>query len=370
MDDPSEEQLARARDLHRRAVVIDTHCDTTQRLLNDSWDFGERHAYGHVDLPRLQEGGVRAVFFAVYAPDSPEPGVAVAAARTQLAKFRDLTLRYAPSVALARTAADVGEAQAKSRVAVLIGIEGGHLIDDSLEILREYHDQGATYLTLTHAEHNHWADSAGVHEPLLPRHGGLTEFGREVVRELNRLGVMVDVSHVSDDTFWDVLETSVAPVIASHSSCRSVAPHRRNLSDEMIRAVAAGGGTVQINFAALFVDPGFPALDPEAAQRSWARWWTHGDGADEPVTNHVTPLSRLVDHFDHAIQLVGPGHVGIGSDFDGTLVLPRGMEDCSKLPYLTAALLERGHGEEEVAKVLGANVLRVMETCQRLARSP
>jgi membrane dipeptidase len=195
-------------------------------------------------------------------------------------------------------------------------------------------------------------------------HGGLTDFGREVVRELNHLGMMVDVSHVSDDTFWDVMETSSAPIVASHSSCRAVSPHRRNLNDEMIQAVARSGGVVQINFHAGFVDPTFPSIDPQVIHE----WWESDPADRQPLTDHITPLSVLIDHFDHAIRLVGPDHVGIGSDFDGVPALPAGMEDCSKLPNLTAALLQRGYSEEDLKKVLGENVLRVMEQCQRVSR--
>jgi MAF protein len=220
------------------------------------------------------------------------------------------------------------------------------------------------YLTLTHAFHTSWADSSGVHESLPPLHAGLTGFGREVVRELNRLGMMVDVSHVSDDTFWDVVEVSRAPVIASHSSCRAVSPHRRNLSDEMIKAIARSGGVVQINFAAAFVDPTFPPIDPGVMEY----WSTRGGFEASPYAGHVTPLSILADHFDHAMALVGPDHVGIGTDFDGVSAVPQGMEDCSKLPYLTAELLRRGHREDDLAKVLGANFLRVLDTCQSMAR--
>ena len=201
----------------------------------------------------------------------------------------------------ARSAGDVRRAKEQGKIAVLIGIEGGYLIDDSLEVLREYHRRGAVYLTLTHAFHTSWADSSGVHESLSPRHHGLTDFGREVVRELNGLGMMVDVSHVSDETFWDVVETSAAPVIASHSSCRAVSSHRRNLTDEMIQAIAKSGGVVQINFAAAFVDPTFPPIDPKVVQY----WSTRGGFEASPYARHVTPLSVLADHFDHAMKLPG-----------------------------------------------------------------
>lgn len=359
-----DDYLRRARWLHDDAIVIDTHCDTTQRLLRADWDFSVRHDDGHVDIPRLREGGVGGVFLAVYASGPVEAGAGVAAARTQIERLHQTVRRYDASLAFARTADELRRAKSDGKIAVLIGIEGGHLLEDSLDVLREFQEHGAVYLTLTHAFHTHWADSSGVHEELPPLHGGLTNFGRDVVRELNRLGMMVDVSHVSDDTFWDVMETSSAPIIASHSSCRAVSPHRRNLSDEMIRAVTQTGGVVQINFHAGFVDPTFPSIDPQIIHE----WWGSDPADRRPLTDHRTPLAVLIDHFEHAIQVVGTDHVGIGSDFDGVPALPAGMEDCSKLPYLTAALLQRGYSEAELTKVLGENVLRVMEQCQKVSQ--
>lgn len=366
-DTPDEADgfFRRARALHRRAVVIDSHCDTTQRLLDPEWDFSARHDVWHVDIPRLREGGVGAAVLAVYTPQTENPELGVAAARAQLDCIHERVRRHGDALALARSADEVRRARCEGRVAVMTAIEGGFLIADSLEVLREYHDRGAVYMTLTHGQHTTWADSSGVHEPLAARHGGLTDFGRDVVREMNRLGLMVDVSHVSDDTFWDVMAASQAPPIASHSSCRAVSPHRRNLSDEMIRTIADRGGVVQINFSAAFVDPDFPELDPKTAND----WWERGGLAHGPLTDHVTSLDVLVDHFDHALRLVGPHHVGIGSDFDGVGALPRGLEDCSKLPFLTAALLRRGYSESDLERVLGLNLLRVMEECQRLART-
>ncbi len=363
MKPSDEENLAWARRLHDRALVIDTHYDTTQRLKNRDWDLGRRHDDGHVDIPRLREGGINAVFFAVFEAGPVEPGAGLAAARKQIELIQAAIQRHDGEFATARTVADIQRARLEDRIAILIAIEGGHLIEDSLDTLREYYSLGATYMTLTHAVHTSWADSAGVHGPLEPRHGGLSAFGREVIREMNRLGMMVDVSHVSDDTFWDVIEASTAPVVATHSSCRAVCPHRRNLTDDMMRAIAASGGTVQINFAAAFIDPDFPPPDPAELKE----WYASGGSGPKPVIEHVTPLRLLVDHFDHALQVIGPDHVGIGSDFDGVFALPEGMEDCSKLPALTAALLARGYREDDLIKVLGGNVLRVMDACQKEA---
>lgn len=363
MNTTTSRNLDRAVALHRDAIVIDTHCDTTQRLSDPGWDIGQRHDSGHVDLPRLRDGGVDALFFAVYAPALKQPGDGERAVRTQVADIQRMVAQHDHELMLVRTSSDLRTARDAGRLGVFIAIEGGHLIEDSLDLLRDYRRDGAAYLTLTHSFHISWADSAGVHEDLPPRHGGLTDFGRDVVRELNRLGMMVDVSHVSDDTFWQVLETSAAPVVATHSSCRAVAPHRRNLTDEMIRAVADRGGVVQINFAAAFVDPHAPPITPASLQGCL--------GGSVPVrertTDHVTPLSALVDHFDHALKLVGPNHVGIGSDFDGVPRLPDGLAHCGQLPQLTAALFDRGYREADLAPMLGENVLRVMDECERAA---
>lgn len=364
MGPPYDERLAQALALHRKATVIDSHVDTTQRTLNPEWDFSRRHEDGHVDLVRLREGGVSGVFFAVFALPNSEPGACVAAAKAQFAAIHRTIESHANKMTLCRTADDVHRARASGKLAALPAIEGGHLIECSLDVLREFRDRGAVYMTLTHAAHNDWADSAGVHAELPPRHGGLTDFGRQVIREMNRLGMMVDVSHVSDDTVRDVLEASSAPVIASHSSCRAVSQHRRNLSDELIRAIADRGGVVQINFHPGFIDPDFPEI-PESAI---AEWWHGGGVMRKPLTDHRTPLSLLVDHFDHAIELVGYDHVGIGSDFDGIPAVTEGMEDCSKLPFLTAELLRKGHREADLIKVLGQNILRVMDACHNEAR--
>ncbi len=364
METHGDDYLQQAQRLHQQALVVDTHCDTTQRLMDPRFNLADHSADGHVDIPRLREGGVDAVFFAVWAPGPVEPGAGLAAARAQISRIHEVISSHPDDLMAARSARDVRRAKADGRIAVLIAVEGGYLIEDSLDVLREYHRSGASYLTLTHSFHTSWADSSGVHESLTPRHGGLTEFGKDVVRELNRLGMMVDISHVSDETFRDVMETTSAPVIASHSSCRAVAAHRRNLSDEMIKAVAESGGVVQINFASLFVDGNHPPVTREMIEQ----WWATGGRHKQPISTHVTPLRVLVDHFDHALKLVGPEHVGIGSDFDGVPALPADMEDCSKLPNLTAELLRRGHDQADLTRMLGENVLRVMDACADIAR--
>lgn len=355
--------LDRAKALHQRSIVIDTHLDTTKNLVRPDWNFAERHTGGHVDIPRLREGGLSAVFLAVFAPGPMKPGAGVAAARQQIAAICAAAKRYPADLAFARTSEEVRAAKQSGRIAILLAIEGGYLIEDSIDILREYRNAGATYMTLTHGFHTTWADSAGIHEAVAPHHHGLTDFGREVVREMDRLGMMVDVSHVSDETFWDVMKTSTAPVVATHSSCRAVCNHRRNLTDDMIRAIAGSGGVVQINFSAYFCDPNFPHVDAAALRR----WREAGEPGGNPFPDYTTPLGVLADHFEHALRLIGPNHVGIGSDFDGIAGVPDQMEHIGCLHNLTAELLARGWKEADLAPALGENILRVMDKCQSMA---
>jgi len=359
----SENRLEQARELHGHAIVIDTHVDTTQRLAVDGWDFTSRHENGHVDLPRMKEGQIDAMFFAVYAAGPVAKGEGIRAARAQIKRVLAMATKYPDDVVVAVTADDVRKAKASGKVAVILAIEGGYLIEDSLDILDEYRAAGAAYMTLTHSFHTTWADSAGVQEDLEPKHNGLSTFGRSVVARMNRIGMMVDISHVSDKTFWDVLEVTTSPPIATHSSCRAVSPHRRNLTDEMMLAIARRGGVVQINFAAGFIDPNYPPIDPGRIKAFFDR----GCPVNEKLSDYITPLSILVDHFDHALKLIGADHVGIGTDFDGIPALPDDMHDCSYLPNLTALLLDRGYSEEDLTKVLGGNALRVMNACQTAA---
>jgi len=281
-------------------------------------------------------------------------------------------------VMLCLTAADVRRAKQSSKVAMLIGVEGGHIIHDSLATLRTYARLGARYMTLTHFVNTSWADSSG--EP--PAHDGLTAFGRDVVREMNRLGMIVDISHVSDKTFYDALETSTAPIIASHSSCRVLAGHVRNMTDDMIKALAAKGGVIQINFHAPYLDDAYDQaqkqLQPEvdALRKDLEAKYPGPENsarrADEMRALQASRLPkvswmRIVEHIDHAVKLAGADHVGIGSDMDGA-VMPEGMEDCSHLPRITEELLRRGYSEVDVKKILGGNTLRVMEQVEAAAR--
>ncbi len=367
---------ARAMRLHRDAIVIDTHIDTTGRL-EPGWKFEERHPApssgapnaSNVDLPRMREGGLDAAFFSVYIPGTITGLKAVGLARAEFDKIKALAGGHPQDLTLCTTARDVRAAHRENKIAVLIGVEGGHMINNDLDVLREYARLGARYLTLTHTVNVGWADSSSQ----APTANGLTPFGRSVVRELNRLGVLVDVSHVSDKTFWDALEASQAPVIASHSSCRALCGHPRNMTDDMIKALAAKGGVIQINYMDGYIDDGLyqaeVALEPRfPGPENEGRRWTEARAAFRQMTPpRVVSWERILDHIDHAVSLVGPEHVGLGSDFDGA-TMPQGMEDCSQLPKITQGLLARGYKEPAIRKILGENTLRVMEQAERVAR--
>jgi membrane dipeptidase len=371
---------ARAARVQREAIVIDTHIDTTGHLQRTGWNFTERHdpRDGHVDLPRMKEGGLTGAFFAIDGLDQVKGPEIVEPALAGLDALRSLAETMPDKVMLCLTAADVRRARQSGRIALLVGVEGGHIIHDSLATLRTYARLGARYMTLTHFVNTSWADSSG--EP--PAHDGLTDFGRQVVREMNRLGMIVDISHVSDKTFYDALETSAAPVIASHSSCRVLAGHVRNMTDEMIKALAAKGGVIQINFHAPYLDDAYDQaqkqLQPEvdALRKDLEMKYPGPENAAKRAEEvRVFQSSRLpkvswmkiVEHIDHAVKLVGADHVGIGSDMDGA-VMPEGMEDCSHLPRITEELLRRGYSEADVKKILGGNTLRVMEQVEAASR--
>jgi len=335
----------RAARIHKQAIVVDTHIDTTMMLGKPGWDFMVRHqpepGENHVDLPRIREGGLDAAFFSIYMAGTVTGPEAVKRALVLIDHVRSLVEQHPNEMVLATTAAEVRAAHRAGKFATLMGMEGGHMIDDSLAVLREYHRLGVRYLTLSHSVNTNWADSSGD----TPKHNGLTDFGKDVVRELNRLGVMVDISHVADKTFWDALETSKAPLVASHSSMRAISGHARNMTDDMVRALGAKGGVVMINYSV-----GFLSNERFEAQQK------NVPAAELPRVS----WEKIVEHIDHAVKLVGAAHVGLGSDFDGTAV-PDGMEDVSKLPKITAALLAKGYSEQDVKNILGENILRLLE---------
>jgi membrane dipeptidase len=347
----------RAAKLHREAIVVDTHNDITSPMTDEGFDLGARDASGktQTDIPRMKEGGLDAEFFAIYvAAKYAKEGGSARRAMDMIDDVYEQARRHPESLEMAFTSEDIRRIHKSGKIAALMGIEGGHAIEDSLAALRQFYRLGVRYMTLTHTNTNNWADSAGgVNNPAEKRHGGLSDFGREVVREMNRLGMMADISHVADDTFWDVIETTQAPVIASHSSCRALTNVPRNLTDDMLKALAKNRGVIMINFYSGFINTEYAKPEMPAPTKA----------------ANTSTMDMLMRHFERAIKVAGIDHVGIGSDFDGVDgLLPAGMEDVSKLPAITYELLKRGYSEADVKKVLGENLLRAMAEVEEAAR--
>jgi membrane dipeptidase len=368
-NDPISE---RARKIHFSSIVIDTHIDTTPKLQTD-WKFTEEHKDGHVDLPRMKRGGLNALFFSIYMSGTVTGPKAVNDSVERIAAVHRLAEEIPDQLVVCTTAEQVRRANKQGKIAALMGMEGGHMINNSLAVLRMYAALGVRYLTLTHSINTDWADSSSDQ----PKHNGLTAFGKDVVRELNRLGVMVDISHVSDKTFWDALETSRAPLIASHSSCRALSGHPRNLTDEMIKALARKGGVIQINYLDQYIDNNLYEYWQKARplmNELTSKYPGRENAAKrrEEVAKQFGPppkasWERIIDHIDHAVKLVGPNYVGLGSDFDGA-GMPEGMEDVSYLPKITEALLRKGYSEQDIRKILGENTIRLLGEVERVSQ--
>ncbi len=377
---PGDELATRARKLHFNAIVVDTHDDTPQRMLFEpDYDIGKRDPKGHIDIPRMRQGGLDAIFFSIYAPTSLTGPPVVKRSLALIDAVREAARKYPDHLLLATTADDVRRAHRQGKIAALMGMEGGHMMDTDLRTLRMYAALGVRYLTLAHSKGTGWAGSSGDSG----KNDGLTDFGREVVRELNRLGVMVDISHVSDQTFYDALQASRAPLIASHSSCRAISDHPRNMSDAMIRALAAKGGVIQITYVDTFLSQ--ELYDAEEAVReerrarlaeiekkyadNEARKLEEQRNLRQEYDSRMPPVNweKIVEHIDHAVKVGGVDHVGLGSDFDGA-TMPKGMEDVSQIPKITEALLRKGYAERDIRKILGENLLRVMGEVERVSR--
>jgi membrane dipeptidase len=380
---PKGEDLhARALRIHRSAIVVDTHEDVPYRLEDKGWiDLSVRNTTGHVDIPRMKEGGMTAPFFAAYVPAEYADAGGSAKKALEMIELTHQIAAEHPELTFADSPAAVREAKKRGKIAILSGIEGGHAIENSLGTLGAFYRLGVRYMTLTHTNTNGWADSSGSFwsPDFDPKkyavHGGLTDFGREVVLEMNRLGMLVDVSHVSDATIADVLETSRAPVFASHSSCRALSNIPRNLTDDQIRAIAVKGGVVMVNVSSTFVDQ--KAVDAFVAKRAALaprfaeaaeKYKDDPKKRDAEVAKILQSMERpraswklVVDHIERVLRIGGPGAAGLGTDFDGIEDPPDGLEDVSKLPVITEELLRRGHSEEEVRGVLGENFLRFWE---------
>jgi membrane dipeptidase len=380
-NDPQPKITQQAHDLHFSSIVVDTHDDTTQRLLDPKFNLAARHTDGSIDIPRMREGGLDAIFFSIWIPGTVTGPAAVRRAEDQIAAVRQAVARNPNDLVLCTTADEIRAAKKSKKIAVLMGVEGGHMINNSLATLDQFFTLGVRYMTLTHTVNTEWADSSGDK----PAHDGLTPFGKQVVVEMNKLGMMVDISHVADKTFYDVLAVSEAPVIASHSSCRALCTAPRDMTDDMIKALAAKGGVIQINYHVAFLSQKFQdaskanpelgkQIEAEAKKRCAGNEACELIEADKITRDYVAQgklprveWTEIIDHIDHAVKLVGADHVGLGSDFDGA-DMPYGMEDATHLPQITNALLAKGYSPADIQKILGGNTLRLMQDVEAVAR--
>ncbi len=367
----------------REAILIDTHDDVTSRTV-EGYNIATPNKRGQTDLARMK-GFLGAEFFAVYVDASYVEGNHSANRALQMIDTvrTDIVAAHPDDFVFATTADDIVRAHAQHKIAALEGIEGGHAIEDSLRLLRDYYALGVRYMTLTHFNTNNWADSQGdADNPKVKHHNGLTPFGKDVVREMNRLGMMVDISHTADATFYDAIATSTAPVIASHSSCRAVSSNTRNMTDDMIRALAKNGGTMQINFDCGYLSQRYDDASKPLQKEMRARYQEAMKIADPAAREAATEalmaesasklppatLADVVNNIDHAVKVGGIDHVGIGTDFDGVGCVPAELSSYDKFPALTRALLEKGYSAENIKKIYGGNLLRVMRAVEQRAR--
>src|SRR5579863_9131795 len=371
----------RARKLHFSSIVLDTHDDTTQRFFSKDFDIGKRNPDGAIDILRMREGGMNAIFFSIWIDGRIMGPPAVQKALDQIDAVHENVRKYSKDMVFCRTADEVRRAHAQGKIAALMGVEGGHMIGNDIRVLRMFGDLGVRSMTLAHFYNDEWADSSTDK----PVHNGLTDFGKDIVREMNRQGIMVDISHVSDKTFYDALEVSKAPLIASHSSCRALCNHPRDMSDDMIKALAAKGGVIQINYEKSFIDQAYKdaqdkfsggvvtmmdTLKKQCGDDEECLNKKMNEMAEKATTEGKLPhvsWERIIDHIDHAVKLVGADHVGLGSDFDGAN-MPEGMDDCTHLPRITEALMRKGYSDDDIRKILGGNLLRVMEQNEKVSR--
>jgi membrane dipeptidase len=385
--DPSAET---AQAIHQSALIVDSHADTPQRFLDEHFDLAQDTPIsdGHMDFGKIQKGNLGAEFFSIWV--EPEFNGHYAKRTLDLIdSVYQQAARHPDKMSMAFTADDIVRAHHQHKFAALMGIEGGHAIENDIRLLREYYLLGVRYMTLTWSNTNEWADSSGdIQDANIAHHDGMTGFGKEVVREMNRLGMIVDISHVSDATFYQALQVSRAPVIASHSSSRALTDHPRNMTDDMLRAVSANGGVVMVNFNSAFVDEAYrkQSSDTEKVKQrdsevdAFKKSHAHQDGSPVTYDEYAAvekkwaaqfprpPLKSLIDHIDHVAKVAGIDHVGLGSDFDGVTSLPAGIDSAADLPKITQALVDRGYSREDILKILGGNFIRVMLAVEQTAR--
>jgi membrane dipeptidase len=372
--------------VHQLAIVIDTHADTPQRFVDENWNFTDPLNGGMLNYDSAKRGNLDAQFFSIWVDPGQYPAKESAYRTLALIDGTLEQVRKAPDkLQLCLSSGDIIAAHKNGKFAVLMGIEGGHSIENSLGLLRDYYRLGVRYMTLTWSNTNDWADSSGdIDDAKVTHHNGLTPFGKQVVQEMNRLGMMVDISHVSDKTFWDVIAITRTPIIASHSSARALTQAPRNMTDEMLQAVAKNNGVVMVNFFPAFIDENWrQAWNASSAERNKAQGaltaeykskglpvpYTASDKIDREFAAKIgrAPFNSLIDHFDHVIKVAGIDHVGIGTDFDGIPVPPEGIDSAADLPKITAALMARGYTAADMKKLLGGNLLRAFRDVQAAA---
>jgi membrane dipeptidase len=378
-----------ARAIHDSALVIDTHADTPQRFLDENFDIGSTDPsdVGHISLDKAKAGNLGAEFFSIWVDPDTNQGHFARHTFDLIDSVYEQAARHGQRMTMAYSVADIEQAHQQHKLAALMGIEGGHSIENDMHLLRDYYRLGVRYMTLSWSNTNEWADSSGdINDAKVQHHNGLTEFGKQVVLEMNRLGMMVDISHVADKTFWDAIATTRAPVIASHSSARALTNAPRNMTDDMLRAVSKNGGVVQVNFFSGFDDQKYwDAAQAQSQQQKaamddyTARRKAEGKDVSYVELSRIErewmakiprpPLKSLIDNIDHIAQVAGIEHVGLGSDFDGVSgATPEGIDSAADLPRITQALLDRGYSAQDIRKVLGGNLLRVFGDVERISR--
>ncbi len=356
-------------EVHRRILVVDGHNDVIITSILKGEDIGKRLQSGHTDIPRLMEGGVDVQVFAVWSDDKRWRKGAFRHANDQIDALERVIAQNPDRIALAKGTADIEKIYKEGKIAALIGVEGGNMIESSVSNLEKLYDRGARYLTLTWNYNLPWATAAAIEDGKpLSRQRGLSRNGKTIIRKMNELGMMVDLSHGSKKLFYDVLEVSTKPILVSHSNAAALTPHSRNLDDQQLEALKKNGGVVGVNFYAGFLDADYEARLKEAyikhvgpINKEVSTWEQFAKLTKEQQYEVTAPLSKLLDHIDYLVEKVGIDHVAVGSDYDGIEAPPQDLEDVSKLPNLTKALLERGYSEEHVAKIMGLNFLRILK---------
>ena len=378
-----------AREIHNSAIVVDTHADTPQRFLDENYDIGSTDPkdLGHISLDKAKAGNLGAEFFSIWVEPETNQGHFARHTLDLIDSVYEQADRHPDRMMMAFSVDDIERAHREHKLATLLGIEGGHSIENDIHLLRDFYRLGVRYMTLSWSNTNEWADSSGdINNPKVEHHNGLTDGGKQIVLEMNRLGMLIDISHVADKTFYDAIAITKAPLIASHSSARALTNHPRNMTDDMLRAVATNGGVVQVNFYNAFIDENYrKAAEAQAKERDDAvKAYTDKLKAEGKTVTYLDadrierewaakiprpPLKSLIDHIDHIAKIAGIDHVGLGSDFDGVSgATPQGIDSAADLPKITQALLERGYNPSDIHKILGGNLLRVFGQVERVSR--